>query len=1227
VQKKLEDFCMKKSLQPLLAIAFVFSCAMMASAFPVYDPFNYTPGQTLWGQTDANGDYWWEIDSGGTAPNAIDVVSFSGLTYPGLPASAGNAILLTNVSGPGGRMFVSTNGTTYFFGDLGGLYPGPISVFYSMLIDVTNMTSLSTTGDYCFGFNDIGSTGSQGNNPGTMADRIYFMKGNGTDFPATNYEIGISKTVGGAAAGATVYYATNLFTTNQVVFIVVDIEIQGPEITPPQQNDICRLWINPASSTFGAATQPAATVVDPGGGNENNMTPYTSTFIFENRATDTPNDLLIGQFRMGTNWSWMTGGPAIINPEPASTNVYSTTFTLNITAPNNGSSNSYQWLFNGANLTNGLSVSGSGATVSGATTNTLTVTNAGSKDNGSYSVVVTNSIGTVSSFVSAVTVFGTPTPPTIQTQPSPASVPLYPGGSAAFSFTAFGTVPIVYYWHSNSAVVAVTTNNPALIFSNVQASATCYCMASNSFGTSNTVPFYISVLPLPSAPYPAAVIHDLPVDFFPLNEHPDNTTGDNGVTAFDYMDGNDGSYTNAIIAQPGYGPGLAAEYSYGTPTDTNTSAEFGFYPSYPATSSFVNQIQNVSFAANSFGPSFSIEAWAQGSTSGELSGATIVSKGWGTSGNGYGDQFTLDYASGWQFYVRNASGNTTTALSTDQSGTDGNWHHLVGVLNVTNDTVLLYVDGMLQASNNTYAPTIGIFATTNPVTIGCRMSTLTSGFNYNWEGNIQDVAIYNYALTAAQVQTHYLAAGIPPQFSQQPPNSTNLSYGDTLTLAAAAIGSSPLSYEWIDGSTGQPVPGATNTTLVISNDLASDSYYMVATSPYGTADSSSSSITVYRSPGVVLDISPLNTSAVAGSSVSFSVGVDGATPISYWWQFNNNPLTNGGRISGANTNVLTISGVQLADAGSYQLFASNTYGGPVSSSAAVLAVTPTLNFNDGGSGWFSQSPSGSIGWEGNNLLQLTGGSGNEDSAVFYSYPVYIGGFNAAFTYQVPTGSNASANGATFCIQNDQRGVAAIGGDGGQLGVGAATSFPTSSSPITPSVELELNIYSGNGVGGVGISFNTNGAIGPTIPTSTLVINSGDNINVAATYLNKVLSVNLTDATAGTQFSASANLNIPALVGGNTAYVGFTAADSAQASQQQISNFTFWSLPGLTIQATNNQAVISWPVAVGAYVLQRNSSLLSTNWVNVTNAAVTINGQSQVTVSPASAAQFYRLFLQ
>jgi hypothetical protein len=61
---------------------------------------------------------------------------------------------------------------------------------------------------------------------------------------------------------------------------------------------------------------------------------------------------------------------------------------------------SYQWQFAGANLMNGLAPDGS--TIGGATTPTLSLNNAQTNDDGDYSVIVTNSFGSVTSSPPAV---------------------------------------------------------------------------------------------------------------------------------------------------------------------------------------------------------------------------------------------------------------------------------------------------------------------------------------------------------------------------------------------------------------------------------------------------------------------------------------------------------------------------------------------------------------------------------------------------------------------------------------------------------------------------------------------------------------------------------------------------------------------------------------------------------------------------------------------------------
>jgi Concanavalin A-like lectin/glucanases superfamily/Immunoglobulin domain/Legume lectin domain/Immunoglobulin I-set domain len=1236
---------MKNASLCRIVLLLVFSAALHAFSWPVYEPFNYPPGQTVWGQYDTNTqDYWMEIDSGASAPNAISIVNQS-LTYPGLPASPGYSFLMTNVNGAqGARMFITSNSFNWP-GNAGGSVPGPIGVYYSLVMNVTNMAALWNNGSpspqYCFGYNDQGSVAPQGGNPGTMLYRFYWLA------TSTNtYQVCLAKQGPGSAD---LFYATNSSGPLQLYansnYFIVGCEVitnQGvgePGGSPPgSQSDIAMLWVDPPTNSFGTATPPPVSSIE-NSNLENNLTPYTSCIIFENRSTATPVTL-ISQFRFGTNWSWVTGGPFIYNNQPGPVTAY-TALGISLTATPylNGSANTYQWTFNGTNLTNGPSVSGSGATVSGANTTALVVSNATvALDSGSYEVVVANALGSYTSAVSVVTV-QPGSPPAVTVEPSPATVLLYPGGSTYFSFSAIGTPPIVYYWHSNNTVVGVTTNLSTFLYSNVQATASIYCLASNQVGSTYTVTNTIQVLPLPTAPYPRVVINDKPIGFWPLNEHPDNGSGNGGTLALDYMGGNDGVYSNTTIAQPGYGAGLAGQYGYGTPSDTNTSVEFGAYPAADSTNSYVGGIPNIDFTASQDSPSFSVEAWvnAQGNSEG-TSGAvdpagTIVAKGWGTAGAG-ADEFALEYSGssagggvGWSFYCRDQSG--IPFFATSNSSLDANWHHIVGVFDPLIATLFLYVDGAVVASNVNYATTgvgtntIGIYASTFPLTIGSAGSTqgaATNGPDKEWFGNIADVAIYKYALTANQVSNHYWSAGLPPVIVSQPP-VVQVSYGSTLNLPVTVAGTAPLSFEWIDGNTSTPIPGQTNATLVVSNVTANDAYTLQVTSPYGT-NTGVTDVNVILAPTVVQDISPNAAAVVVGNTVTFAVGVDGAPPVTYWWQVNGTNLSANPRFTGTASNVLTINNVQLGDAGSYQLFASNAYGGPVTSSSATLTVTPFLGFS-GGTTWSTES-SVSSPYAANNELDLTSG-GTEDTASFFQYPVYIQGFYANFTYQVGSPDN-SADGASFCIQNDPRGAAAEGEGGAGLGVGATSPpLPPDTSPITPSFELELNIWAANGIGGVGIALGTNGSIPEVTSTSPVVINSGDAIDVALEYVAGVLTVNLTDSSASTQFTLTTHVNIPALVGGSSAYVGFTG--SAGGSVQTVTDFSFQSIPVLAIQKSGNQAVLSWPTDVGYFVLQHISSLTSTNWVNVTNVPALVSGQNEVVVPAAQAAQYYRLSAQ
>jgi hypothetical protein len=77
----------------------------------------------------------------------------------------------------------------------------------------------------------------------------------------------------------------------------------------------------------------------------------------------------------------------------------------------------------------------------------------------------------------------------------------------------------------------------------------------------------------------------------------------------------------------------------------------------------------------------------------------------------------------------------------------------------------------------------------------------------------------------------------PPQITLQPSAPQSVLAGQTVTLSTWAVGSVPLNFQWqLDG---QPVLGATNTTLILTNVLPAQAgaYAVTVSNPVGTTTS------------------------------------------------------------------------------------------------------------------------------------------------------------------------------------------------------------------------------------------------------------------------------------------------------------------------------------------------------------------------------------------------------
>jgi hypothetical protein len=206
------------------------------------------------------------------------------------------------------------------------------------------------------------------------------------------------------------------------------------------------------------------------GGAGSTATPATGT-VSTTWTASSSSQLALSVVALAPSGGTSVTAPAITT-QPASQTVTtgaSATFTV---AASGTAPLSYQWRFNGSNI-------------SGATSASYTLSNAQSANAGSYSVVVSNSAGSATSNNATLTVSTSATAPSITTQP--ASQTINVGASATFSVTASGTGPLTYQWRFNGSNISGATGTSYTV-SNAQTSAAgnYSVVVTNSVGTATS---------------------------------------------------------------------------------------------------------------------------------------------------------------------------------------------------------------------------------------------------------------------------------------------------------------------------------------------------------------------------------------------------------------------------------------------------------------------------------------------------------------------------------------------------------------------------------------------------------------------------------------------------------------------------------------------------------------------------------------------------------------------
>jgi hypothetical protein len=148
---------------------------------------------------------------------------------------------------------------------------------------------------------------------------------------------------------------------------------------------------------------------------------------------------------------------------------------------------------------------------------------------------------------------------------------------------------------------------------------------------------------------------------------------------------------------------------------------------------------------------FTLEAWVNGAAAQE-DGAAIIAKGAG----GGGEQFAIDVVSGrYRFFCWDAGTPSTPFAASASVGPNNTWQYVVAVLDQPAGRMKIYVNGVQVG---TLVPRPTLISTTHEVSIGARQNSGASNYGLNFDGRIDEVAIYDRALSTNEILAHFNAA-------------------------------------------------------------------------------------------------------------------------------------------------------------------------------------------------------------------------------------------------------------------------------------------------------------------------------------------------------------------------------------------------------------------------------------------------------------------------------------
>jgi len=608
----------------------------------------------------------------------------------------------------------------------------------------------------------------------------------------------------------------------------------------------------------------------------------------------------------------------------------------------------YQWQLDGTNLP-------------GATGNPLVLSNVAMSQAGRYSVVVSNSAGTVTSSNALLTVI----PLVINS--SPQSQTVFAGSTVNFGVSCESLLPLNYQWRLAGTNLPGATNNP-LILSNVLSSqaGTYSVLVSNSTGSAFSAKAVLTVIPLvldtnlasqmafagSTVSFGVSCQSVLPLTYqwrLAGTNLPGATSNPLVLSNVDY--GQAGSYSvmvsNSAIAVASSDALLTvmplAAWGYNYYGQTNVPAGLS-----NVVAAGVGETHCLALRADG-----TVATWGSGQISVPAGLSNVVS----VAGGGYHNLALQSNGTvvAWGSYY-NGSSWVPMIVPTDLS-------NVVAVAAGTYDSLALQADGTVTAWGSCFS-SAGLV----PITVPVDLSNVVAVAG-NWSHTL---ALRADGTVVAWGYNNYGQTDVPAGLS----NVVAVTAGANHSLALRADGTVAA---WGDNSAGQAsVPaGLSNVVAVAAGQYhslalrADGSVVAWGNNGYGqtsvpswvtgvggiaTRDSVCLAVPAAGRPFITSGLA--SRAGYPGSTVFFRAEAIGAQPLHYQWR------RNGVDLPGKTDAVLKLTSLVPGDAGDYSVIVSNGLGVATIPSAKLLVVRTSLQSalncdlslsTGGNSAWFAQT--------------------------------------------------------------------------------------------------------------------------------------------------------------------------------------------------------------------------------------------------------------------------------